>query len=106
MNNNQYLIPANSKKSKLILSIFTPLDLGILITGVLTTFILLLTIKSNAFLTTVLLLIPALVAVFLILPIPYYHNMRIFIKNIYSFFTNRRRYYWKGWCARNEQRDK
>ena len=104
MNDNQYLNPANSKKSRLILSIFTPLDLGILLTGVLITFVLLLTIKSNSTVTTILLLIPALVAVFLILPIPYYHNMRIFIRNIYSFFTNRRRYYWKGWCARNDER--
>ena len=104
VNNNQYLIPANSKKSKLILSIFTPVDLGILITGIIITFVLLITIKDNNFWTTILMICPALFAVFLVLPIPYYHNMRTFIRNIYRFFTNRRRYYWKGWCVRDGQR--
>ena len=104
--NNQYLIPANTKKSKLILNIFTPIDLIIFITGVVFTFALLMMIKSNSFGTTILLLVPALISTFLILPIPNYHNMRIFIRNIYSFFTNRRRYYWKGWCMRDEERNK
>ena len=48
---------------------------------------------------------PALIGAFLVLPVPNQHNIRTFIGNIYTYFTNRRSYYWRGWCASREQRN-
>ena len=41
---------------------------------------------------------PALISAFLVLPVPNHHNIRTFIGNVYNYFTNRRSYYWRGWC--------
>ena len=35
-------------------------------------------------------------------PIPNYHNVRTALKSIYLFYSNRRRYIWKGWCVKDE----
>ena len=99
MEGNNYLIPANSKKSQLILGVFTPVDLGIFLTGVGTTVILLILIKSNSFSQMLLLLSPALFAAFLVAPVANYHNVRTLIGNVYRFYSGRKRYYWRGWCA-------
>lgn len=98
---NNYLIPANSKKSKLILGFFTPLDLILFGSGVGLTLILLLTIQSSKIGVMLLILAPALITGFLVMPVPYYHNVLQFIVNIYSFFSERRKYYWRGWCISN-----
>lgn len=101
MDNNNYLIPANSKKSQLILSFFTPVDLVIFLAGVVTTVILLMLIESNDIGTMFLLLAPALFAAFLVAPVPNYHNVMTLLGNIYKFYTGRKKYYWRGWCVRN-----
>ena len=44
---NNYLIPANSKKSQLILSIFTPFDLILFLIGCFVTVILLFVANTN-----------------------------------------------------------
>ena len=98
-NNNNYLIPANSKKSQLILGLFTGLDLGKFLTGVAVTVVLLATRKSDTIPEMVLYLSPALVAAFLVAPIPNYHNVRTLIRNLHSFATGRKKYYWRGWCV-------
>ena len=98
MNNNSYLIPANSKKSMLILGFFNPTDLVIFITGCVITFLLLLVIRTNTLKEAFLIVAPALFSAFLILPVPNHHNLRTFIGNVYHYFTNRRSYYWRGWC--------
>ncbi len=100
MDNNRYLIPANSKKSQLILSFFTPFDLIVFLTGVGITIILLVTIESNNLAVTFGLASPALIATFLVAPVPHYHNVMTLIGNIYRFYTGRKKYYWRGWCAR------
>lgn len=100
MNGNNYLIPANSKKSQLILSFFTPVDLVIFLTGVGITIILLLLIESTNMGTMIALLSPALFATFLVAPVPNYHNVMTLLGNIYRFYTGRKKYYWRGWCAR------
>ena len=46
--------------------------------------------------------LPALVSTFLVLPVPYYHNMLQLLTNIFNFLFNNRKFYWKGWCVRNE----
>lgn len=99
---NEYLIPANSKKSQLILSVFNTIDLIIFGTGVTLTISMLLIIKSSNIWVMIGILSPSLITGLLVMPIPNYHNVRTFIKNIYSFFTGRRQYLWKGWCASDE----
>lgn len=103
---NRYLIPANSKKSQLILGFFNVTDLIIFICGVGISLILLMVIKTDTIGATLALASPAIIAAFLVAPIPNYHNVRTFIGNVWNFFTNRRRYYWRGWCARYENRNK
>lgn len=103
---NNYLIPANSKKSQLILGFLNPVDAIILGTGVGITVLLLLIIKSNDLAVMLGLVSPALIAIFLIAPVPNYHNVRTLIGNIYRFYTGRKKYYWRGWCANNGERSK
>ena len=93
-----YLIPANSKKSQLILGFFTPIDLIIFSVGVVLTFTMLLVIKTSSLGLMLLILTPALISTFLVLPVPHYHNMLQLLTNIFTFYGGRRRYYWKGWC--------
>jgi len=101
----QYLIPANSKKSMLYLSFFNLTDLIIFGTGCALTFILLLAAGANDLVTAILVLLPALVCGFLVIPVPYHHNVRTLIGNIYAYFTSRRTYYWKGWCMRYGEKE-
>lgn len=95
---NNYLIPANSKKSQLILGFFRGIDLILFGSGVGITLILLLTIQSANMRVMMLILAPALITGFLVMPVPNYHNVLQFIVNLYTYFSERRRYYWKGWC--------
>lgn len=95
---NNYLIPANSKKSQLILGFFRGIDLILFGSGVGITLILLLTIQSANMGVMLLILAPALITGFLVMPVPNYHNVLQFIVNVYTYFSERRRYYWKGWC--------
>lgn len=99
MENNNYLIPANSKKSQLILGFFTGFDLTLLIIGLGISFMLLMLIKSNDVGVMLLLASPALFAIFLVLPVPHYHNVMTLIGNIYTFYSGRKKYYWRGWCV-------
>ena len=94
---NNYLIPANTKKSQLILGFFTPIDLIIFSVGCIWSFIMLLFIKDLNVGLIVLIMLPALVATFLVLPVPHYHNVLQLITNFMNFITGRRKYYWKGW---------
>ena len=98
---NNYLIPANSKKSQLILGFFRGIDLILFGSGVGITLILLLTIQSANMGVMMLILAPALITGFLVMPVPNYHNVLQFIVNLYTYFSERRRYYWKGWCYRD-----
>ena len=104
MNNNQCLIPANSKKSMLILSVFNPTDLVIFITGIVITFLLLLLIGVNDLKNALVVLGPALITSFLVIPIPNQHNVRTFIINVYTYFTNQKEYRWRGWCMKNGEK--
>ena len=98
MGNEQYLIPANSKKSMLILGFFNPTDLIIFGTGIVITFIFLLSINIVSVGSAAVVLAPALISILLVAPLPHHHNVRTFIKNVYTYFTNRRTYFWRGWC--------
>lgn len=95
---NDYLIPANTKKSQLILGFFTPLDLAIFSIGCVVSFAMLLLFNSFSLGYLILMLMPALISAFLVLPVPHYHNVLQLLINVFNFFMNRRVYYWKGWC--------
>jgi hypothetical protein len=98
-NNNNYLIPANSKKSQLILGYFNGVDFAIFIIGIAITIILLVFFKTDKLPVMIGYLTPAIIAVFLTAPVPNYHNVMTFMGNIHRFFTGRKKYYWKGWCV-------
>ena len=98
MGDNGYLIPANSKKSMLILGFFNPTDLIIFGTGVLITFLLLFVVSADTLKDAIFIVAPAVLGAFLVLPVPNHHNIRTFIGNIYNYFVSRRTYYWRGWC--------
>ena len=104
--NNNYLIPANSKKSQLILGFFNTVDLIIFLTGVGITVLLLMFIKSNNIYVMLGLASPAIIAAFLVAPVPNYHNVMTLLGNIYRFYTGRKKYYWRGWCASYGERKK
>ncbi len=103
---NNYLIPANSKKSQLILGFFTPLDLILFGTGCSLTILLLMLVKNANMLEMIIILLPALITGFLVTPVLYYHNVLQFIINVLTYISNPRRYYWKGWCVKYETNDK
>ena len=103
MDSNSYLIPANSKKSMLILGYFTTLDLVVFLMGVTFTIILLFMIKTSTIWLLIMVILPALISAFLVLPVPHYHNIMQLLTNFYDYFTKNNRYYWKGWCATSEE---
>lgn len=100
--NDQFLIPANSKRSTLILSLFRPFDLGLFAGGITLSLILLLIISPSSIIGAVVDLAPGVICAFLVLPIPNYHNTMTLIKELYTFYTGRRNYVWKGWCVKDE----
>ena len=103
---NQYLIPANSKKSQLILGIFTPVDLAVFGTGVAITVFLLIIIKSSNMGQLLLMISPALFSALMIMPVPPYHNVMTLLGNIIKFYTGIKKYYWRGWCASYDEQSK
>ena len=104
--NQEYIIPTNAKKQGLIFGFLLPIDAIILAVGIFTTFMFLLVFPVTELWGVVVTLIPAGITAFLVFPIPNYHNTRVLIKEIYSFyFKVRRKYVWRGWCYQYEQRD-
>ena len=95
---DQYLIPANTKKGKLILGLFRPFDLALFGSGILVTIMLLAFLPLDSTALTIVLLSPAFICAFLVMPVPYYHNMLNIIVELYEFLTTRQTYRWKGWC--------
>lgn len=102
---NNYLIPANSKKSQLILGFFTPIDLALFGSGCGLTLLLLMLVRTSSVVNMILILMPALITGFLVTPVMHYHNVLQFIINVCTYIFNPRRYYWKGWCVRSEFKD-
>lgn len=105
MYENGYLVPANTKKSMLILGILRPLDLGILVIGIVISVIMLLIFNSAGTLLMILACIPMVIGLILVLPIPNYHNTLVALQSIIRFYNERRNYVWKGWCLYDEFKD-
>jgi hypothetical protein len=95
---NNYIIPANSKKSQMFLGFLTLIDAFIFGAGILVTLALLLVFKNASIGLLIVALIPLLVTSLLVMPVPNYHNVLQLITNVLTFYNRRRKYYWKGWC--------
>ena len=103
MNNNSYLIPANTKRSTLIAGFLRPMpDLVIAGVGTIVSIIALMATSTVGMWATIISLIPLLVSWLLVLPIPNYHNTLCVIQSILRFYNERRVYIWRGWCMKNE----
>ena len=96
---NQYLIPANAKKGELLFNIFRWVDLGVLASGILLTLILVFVVGGQGILAMLIKLLPLGISILLVMPVAYYHNVLVFLQEVYTFYTKQRAYSWKGWCA-------
>ncbi len=97
------LVPANTKKSILILGMYKLFpDLIILGSGIIITIILLLVFQNAGTLLTILMCLPMLTGIFLTIPIDNYHNVMGAIQSIIGFYNGRRKYIWRGWCIKYE----
>lgn len=104
--NNSFLIPANTKKSMLIFGLFTKFDLILFGVGVGLSIIFLMVLPIDQLVVAILALLPALVTGFLVMPVPNYYNIRTLITSVISFYTNQRKFKWKGWCALDGEEQK
>lgn len=106
MSEQTFLVPANSKRSGLIFGFFKPLDLGIFIGGIAATLILLMIFPVDKLTNVILIITPISITGMLVFPLPNYHNVMTLIADVFSFYIlNRRKYIWRGWCYKYEQRD-
>lgn len=100
---NGSLVPANTKRSTLILGMFRPVpDLIILICGTIVTVTMLAVFANEGMVLLILSLIPMLTAVTLVVPIPNYHNILCALQSMLNFYNGRKKYIWRGWCIRYE----
>ena len=104
--NNTFLIPANSKKSMRIFGLFYPIDLIILGVGIVLTFILVMSLDIGNMVLAIMSILPVSIAGFLVFPVANYHNVRVFIMSVWTFFTTRRTFIWKGWCVKDGETSK
>lgn len=102
---NTYLIPANSKKSMLIFGFFKPIDMGIFCSGIGISFLMLMFMPVEEFWAAILAMLPGFICIFLVFPIPNYHNVRTVIMNAWKFYMTRQSYIWKGWCYEDGERN-
>lgn len=94
----EYIIPANSKKGQLIFNLFRPVDLIVLFFGAFTTLLLFFIIGRNGIFLTIASLIPLTIALILVYPVANYHNVLVFLQEIYLFYISQRQFCWRGWC--------
>ncbi len=99
---NQYLIPANSKKSRLIVGFFTPRDLVVAGIGAALTLVLLVSFNNPPFWLLLLSIMPLSIAAIMLFPIPNYHNVMQLLLNIFDYAARRKKYFWKGWCVKDD----
>ena len=96
---NMYLIPANSKKGQLIFNIFRWFDLLLLLMGAFFTVVFMFILPGDNIIMLAIKLLPLGLAILLVMPMPYYHNVLVFLQEAVIFLTSQRQYNWKGWCA-------
>ena len=94
----QYLIPANSKRSMLILGLFTVVDLIIFGVGATITAALMMFVHAETMSDVLVIVTPLIITSAMVVPVPNHRNVSQLTANVYHYFANRRTYYWKGWC--------
>lgn len=102
MNNDVYLIPANSKKSMMIFGMFYPFDLILFGTGLSVTLLLLMILPLDSLIVSLIAISPGLITGLLVFPLPNYHNTLTVLIDIIDYFTTRQKFVWKGWCVMDE----
>ena len=102
MNNDVYLIPANSKKSMMIFGMFYPFDLILFGTGLSVTLLLLIILPLDSLIVSLIAISPGLITGLLVFPLPNYHNTLTVLIDIIDYFTTRQKFVWKGWCVMDE----
>lgn len=100
---NIFIIPANSKSGKLIFNIFRPFDLILASVGLVVSVLMILIITPKSLLTAIMCFAPGLICMFLVIPIPNYHNVLVVIQETIRFFSNRRNYKWEGWSVKKDE---
>lgn len=101
-----HLIPANTKKSTLILGFMRIIDVIIISVGIVITVLLLVILENtNNTLVTLAACLPAIICGLLVLPIPNYHNTLVALQSILRYYNERRNYIWRGWCIYDEFKD-
>ncbi len=98
---NNYLIPANTKRGQLIAGVFKPMDLVIFLIGIGITFLLFIIVPLDKAPVAAACTIPGLICTFLVIPMPYYHNIATAAMEMIKFLTQRQKFVWRGWCFRD-----
>ena len=93
-----YLVPANAKRGTLYFNIFRGIDLIIFASGIIVSVFMLGVFSSSNLIVTCIEILPGAICGLLVFPIPNYHNVLCALQSIYRFYTERRRYSWRGWC--------
>jgi hypothetical protein len=96
--NNQYMIPANTKRSMLLFGLFEPIDMIIFGVGVVATLMLMFIVGTSTPMEIGIDLAPLLITVAMVAPVPNHRNVWTFTVNIYTYYANQRKYRWRGWC--------
>ena len=104
--NNKYLIPANTKRSMLIFGLFKPIDLIIFLVGVFLTIMLVAALGTDTPTQVLVGLSPLIICSLMVSPIPNHRNLWTFTVNVYTYFTNQRKYRWRGWCMLHGEDEK
>lgn len=105
MNQNSYLIPANSKKSLLFFGLFNKFDMIFFGTGISITVLCIMILPIADIKFALISIAPVTITGLLVFPVPYYHNTMTAIHSMWVFFTTRQRFIWKGWCVREKSED-
>jgi len=100
------MIPANSKKSMLILGLFNKFDLFLFLGGIGVTLLMFLILPIDDLTFAIISILPVSICGFLVMPVPNYHNVLTFLMSLIEFFTTRQQFVWKGWCVTNGEDNK
>ena len=103
---NNYLIPANGKRSLQYFGMFNLFDLILVGSGALVTFIMVMFGDATNTLWVIISLLPFGVTAFLVFPLGVYHNCLTFIKSLWIYLTERKCFIWRGWCVQDEETTK
>ncbi|MBD9085721.1 hypothetical protein EGP64_03525 [bacterium] len=102
---NNYLIPANSKKSLMIFGMFYTFDLILFGSGIGITLLLLMILPIGEIAVAIIAILPALITGLLVFPVPNYHNTLTVLIDLWEFLTTRQKFIWKGWCVKDGEKD-